>query len=220
MALFEQIYETIWQEILSGSIKFDEKLKDTEWAARTGASRTPVREALRALVRDGILRQREAGGFALRRITAPEIADLYHYRAALEAAALSATGSQAPGYDLDKLTACIATANDGLEHRNYKAVLEANSRFHALLLAPCRNRYLNDALNTVQRMVMFARLSVLNTTSLANAANYEQSLKEDQADHSAILAHIAKNDFDTAATVLRAHIIRTGDDMATLIDAG
>lgn len=217
MALFEQISDTIWDEIISGRIKVGEKLKDTDWAARTGASRTPVREALRALVRDGVLLQRKAGGFALRQITPEEVVDLYHYRAALEGAALQAAITGKTAVNTKEMGENIEQAYAELDQRNYDDVLKRNSRFHELLLTNCANQFINDALQSVHRMVMFARVSVLNQTSLARVAEYENSLRADLEDHKVILEKIIEQDFDAATSTLESHIRRTGDDMAGML---
>ena len=217
MALFEKISDTIWDEILSGRIKIGEKLKDTEWAKKTGASRTPVREALRELVRDGVLVPRKLGGFILRQIRADEVIALYDYRAALEGAALKNAFVDLADISIDDINDSISLAHKALEQRDYEEVMVQNTKFHQLILKKCNNQFINDALNSANRMVLFARRSVLNQTSLARANEYESSLKADLGDHKRILGHLVDKRIEDAASMLEMHIRRTGDDMARML---
>ncbi|WP_068409754.1 GntR family transcriptional regulator [Labrenzia sp. OB1] len=219
MALFEKITDAIWDEILSGRINVGEKLKDTEWAERTGASRTPVREALRELVRDGVLVPRKLGGFTLRQITPEEVEALYHYRAALEGAALKDSSSRASSVNIAELEHNISAARNALMSRDYEAVLVKNSEFHGQLLSSCRNQFLNTALKSASRMVLFARRSVLLRTSLARAGEYEASLNADLDDHATILDLLKESKIDSAASALENHIRRTGQDMAEMLSS-
>lgn len=217
MALFHQISEVIWDEILSGRVKVGEKLKDTDWAARTGASRTPVREALRELVRDGVLVQRTSGGFELKTMSGDELLDLYDFRATLEGLALKSAIVSKGAVDIEKLKECVTSAMKHYKGRDYEGVLQCNTDFHRVLIENSTNSFANNAIAAAHRLVMFARRTVLNQTSLAMASTYEASLKRDHQDHESIINQLEIGDVDAAAITLEAHVRRTGRDMAEMI---
>ena len=67
--LYEQIYDALWNLIFDGEISAGQRLSDREWALRLSTSRTPVREAMRQMARDGILVALENGGYQVRNAT-------------------------------------------------------------------------------------------------------------------------------------------------------
>src|ERR1700691_4652254 len=70
--------------IISGDIKPGEKLTETSLAERMGISRSPVREALQSLSRDGLITVEPRRGARVSRLDAGDAADLYACRLLLE----------------------------------------------------------------------------------------------------------------------------------------
>ena len=66
--LYEQIYGELWNLIFTGQILPGQRLSDREWAQRLATSRTPVREAMRQMARDGVLLGLENGGYQVRTV--------------------------------------------------------------------------------------------------------------------------------------------------------
>ena len=85
--LYEQIYDALWDLIFKGEIQSGQRLSDREWAERLSTSRTPVREAMRQMARDGVLIVLENGGYQVRTVDPQGLANLYRCRAPLAALA-------------------------------------------------------------------------------------------------------------------------------------
>ncbi len=81
----EIVRRILEKEIIEGRLAAGERLSEHELAGRLGVSRTPVREAMRALEAQGlIIRHRGKGSFVARLTTRSEAEALYETRAALE----------------------------------------------------------------------------------------------------------------------------------------
>src|SRR6202789_2779630 len=80
----DAIVAQLRQEIASGVIPFGEKLSEARLAQRFGVSRMPVREALQELEASGFVSIEHRRGTFVRRLSRPEILDLYEVREAVE----------------------------------------------------------------------------------------------------------------------------------------
>jgi DNA-binding GntR family transcriptional regulator len=130
--------------IISGDIKPGEKLTEIGLAERMGISRSPVREALRTLSRDGLITVEPRRGARVNRLDAQDAADLYACRLLLEppCTALAATAlTDATAAELEstfqRMAAAVA-ARDSMEY------LDALKHYNWTVLAACPNRILSD----------------------------------------------------------------------------
>jgi DNA-binding GntR family transcriptional regulator len=130
--------------IISGDIKPGEKLTETGLAERMGISRSPVREALQALSRDGLISVEPRRGARVNSLNGRDVADLYTCRLLLEpqCTALTAealTGATAAGLEnkFRRMAAAVA-AHDSMEY------VDALKDYNWTVLAACPNRILSD----------------------------------------------------------------------------
>lgn len=139
-SLANRARDTIRSAIFDGRIAPDERLTIEHIAAELGISRTPVREALKALETDGIVRLLPNRGAIVQRYDKPEIQDRYTVRSVLEGlagelacrknAAFLANQLQ---HNCEQLEASLGTTNLDDLHAVGKLVL-LNSEFHSLIL--------------------------------------------------------------------------------------
>jgi DNA-binding GntR family transcriptional regulator len=130
--------------IISGDIKPGEKLTETSLAERMGISRSPVREALQALSRDGLITVEPRRGARFNRLNAQDAADLYACRLlieppciALAAAALTDATAAELEKSFQRMAAAVA-AHDSMEY------VDALKHYNWTILAACPNRILSD----------------------------------------------------------------------------
>ena len=84
----DQTYDAIRTQLVSGELKVGERVSEQTLAERLGVSRSPVREAIKRLQRDGYFEQVHRYGTIVRQPGIEEVAETYHLRAALEPYAL------------------------------------------------------------------------------------------------------------------------------------
>lgn len=82
--LTEVVADRLRAAILSGSLKQGARISDAEIASQLGISRSPVREALRQLERDGLVTSVPNRGSVVRTLTETDLVDLYAIRGSLE----------------------------------------------------------------------------------------------------------------------------------------
>jgi DNA-binding GntR family transcriptional regulator len=177
----------ITAHIISGDIKPGEKLTETSLAERMGISRSPVREALQALSRDGLITVEPRRGARVNTLDARDAADLYTCRLLLEPpctalAAQALTSATAAALDaaFQRMGAAVA-AHDAVEY------LDALKSYNWTVLAACPNRPLSDYAQSSWR-------SALRYWDLLvrGSANYPaESLARNQELHTAIRARDA-----------------------------
>ena len=83
--LATQAYQAIRLALLHGQLRPDQFYSENSVALMLGISRTPAREALRQLAAEGLIEVLPQRGFRVRRISAPELVEVYELREMLEA---------------------------------------------------------------------------------------------------------------------------------------
>src|SRR3954465_12609758 len=86
--LRDQVYQAVLARIYRGELPPTRRVRDTDLASQLGVSRTPVREALIRLAREGVLEADMGRGFSVRRLDATEMRETGAVLSALEGLAL------------------------------------------------------------------------------------------------------------------------------------
>ena len=106
----EIAYEVLKHAIITGEIPAGERIVETEYADRLHISRTPLREALRKLERDGLVEYVQRRGVIVRAFTIADVEEIYTIRNALEMLTLPAIIQKATA---DDIAALRPAARDG-----------------------------------------------------------------------------------------------------------
>jgi DNA-binding GntR family transcriptional regulator len=215
--LFDQIYEILWSNIISGEIQPGSRMSDLEWSGKLNVSRTPVREAMRKLQQDGVLLPLNRGGYEVRRVTAEDVRNLYRCRAALEALATRDAVQNGTQAHFNKLRAIVDQSQKALDTGNFSRAFELNTRFHDQILACSKNTYLERMLKDLRRMILFARSTLMSAANSSQLTEpYISHLHRVQVDHREVLEAIEKGGEQAAAMRMQQHIENTSGDMRIL----
>lgn len=141
-ALFrDQVCDFIRADVKSGSIPPGQRLREVELAARYRVSRTPVREALIQLARDGVVRYAGPGYFAPS-ATPRALAETLEVKRLIEPAAAALAAEAAPARGLRLLQQCVLQSQCAHKTKRAPAFARAEERFHAVLREMCPNQSL------------------------------------------------------------------------------
>ncbi len=196
-SLADQAYEALRAAIAEGRLKPGERIRELALAARLSISRTPIREAMQRLARDGLIQLDARNGAKVTELSLEAIQELYDLREILEGSAARFAAQGATANDLQRLDAVLAKE---AEHADDSAVLaKLNKRFHQTLCEAANNRFLSSAVATFSTTLL-----LLGPTTLAAG----QRADESQAEHRAIVAAIKAGDADEAERLMRGHIRR------------
>lgn len=161
VSLADQAREAIRAAILDGRIKPEERVTIEHIAAELGISRTPVREALKALEVDGLVRLLPHRGAVVERFARDELDHRYCIRAMLEgyAAELACRADPLGIADLldancNRLAALVASA-DVADPQQVQPLGELNVQFHAIIREASRSPTLIRLLETLRNPLAF-----------------------------------------------------------------
>ncbi|MDP4023819.1 GntR family transcriptional regulator [Methylobacterium sp. NEAU 140] len=197
--LSDRIRDALTDAIASGDLAAGTALDEQHLAERYGASRTPVREALRQLATAGLVEIRPRRGVVVARLTPERIADMFEVTAEIEAlCARLATHRMTPlerGRLMDLHEASAAAVETG----DLDAYDRLNRAFHEALYAGTHNAFMAE-----QALALRERLAAFRRTQLRHGDRIRRSREE----HGEILAAVAEGDGEAAARRMRAHMLR------------
>ena len=194
--LAQVAYERIKGEIFDFILPPGGRFSENELAARLGASRTPVREALYRLAREGFLEVYARSGWRVLQLDFDRFDQLYDVRVILELAAVRTLCERVAAPDLDALRRAWLVGPRS-RSREPHAVAAMDEAFHAALVAASGNaelaRYHADITERIRivRRLDFTQAERINRT-------YEE--------HAAILRAILLRKTAQATLLLRSHI--------------
>lgn len=195
--LGQRLIEDLRQMIIDGDLKPGQRLQEAELSNLFGVSRTPLREALKALSSERLVEIAPNKGARVSELSIEELAETFPVMGALEALA----GELAARHAREDEVTTLRNLHEEIitQHiaGDLKAYFAANQRFHETLLAAAHNATLSQHYHQLAGRVRRARYQV----SLS-ARRWAQSV----AEHETIIAALEARDGDLLSKRLRAHI--------------
>lgn len=124
------VYNDVVRLISSGRYPAGSRLDEQQIAEELGVSRTPLREAISKLVKDGLVEHRPYRGNFVRRFTAKEVFDLYEVRKGLESMAVRLAIPHLTDPSIAELKAILGDIDTALGDGDLDAYGLADKRFH------------------------------------------------------------------------------------------
>ena len=148
--LREQVHRAVVDRILREELAPGARISDSVMAQELGVSRTPVREALLRLEREGFLEVDMGRGFFVKPLAADEVRETYPVLWTLEVLALRSSPPAEAGTvaGLDRINAQLAEAGEDPERR-----IDLDVEWHDVLLGRCANRRLLEMIGGLKAVV-------------------------------------------------------------------
>ena len=194
--LATQVYERVKQDIFDFRLLPGDRFTESEIAERTQASRTPVREALYRLERDGYLEVMFRAGWRVRPFDFRQFEELYDLRIVLETTAIRRLCEADARPELDALRRIWTVPADERE-TDMRAVARLDEAFHATLVASAGNREMSRVHGEVTE-----RIRIIRRLDFTKAPRIEATY----AEHAKIVRAIQQRRPDQAALLLRTHV--------------
>jgi len=198
------VAERLRAQIVAGELPAGSKLRQVEIARRFGVSTTPVREALAALQREGLVRLHPQRGAVVFVPTVSDLHEHYEIRAALESLAASRTAERFQEPWVAPLEALLDEMSTGPPAARY---IELNQDFHTQLYERCGRPRLVE-------MIAGLRDASSAYLHIYRAADDFPATRLDQ-EHRAILAACVARDPRRAAAATREHLENTVEHVAS-----
>ena len=205
--LTASIHEALKSAILEGRLEPAQRINQGLVAKELGVSRTPVREALQSLAREGLVDLVPHRGAFVSSFGAQELFEIYDLRELLEPHAVARACLLATPAEL----AAIRRLEREIENaEEVELAFALNREFHQRLCEPCQNRLLMALLETVWSQQSALRIFTYYARST-------EALERTNAEHRAIVDSFAARDSAGTRELVRRHIAEAHQTLAELI---
>ncbi|MCX7024365.1 MAG: GntR family transcriptional regulator [Spirochaetes bacterium] len=202
--LSTDVHRELLGQIIRGEFAPGQRLRDSELAENLGVSRTPVREALLRLEREGFISTQKHLGFSVKHLHESEIREIYPLVSLLECHALRSSPLPDPG-KVESLRE-LAVSLRGEPCDPLKRI-ELDSAWHRALVEGAGSHHLLRILAELKRIVFRYEYSFMQVAEFVD---------ESAAEHSAIVDALERGDRRRAVKLLGDHWNRCTE--ATLSD--
>jgi DNA-binding GntR family transcriptional regulator len=149
----DKIYESIRDLISYGNLHPGERLIETDLAQQFKSSRSPIREALRQLESEGLIRSESNKGYTVTKLSPKDVEEIYNIRVLLEGYAAHLTVRSITKQQIKYLETLNSRLKTAAEKSDLKEWLEANTLFHRFFFDYCGNANLAFILQILQRRI-------------------------------------------------------------------
>jgi DNA-binding GntR family transcriptional regulator len=198
--LTARVTEAIRRSIVDAEYQLGEALSEIRLAEKYKVSRTPVREALNELQRQGLIVIRPQSGSFVFMPSEEDVAELCEFRRMLEVAAIRLAHARRPAETIAQLHAAIGEMVGALETEDQLAYAHADSAFHQAGVDNSANMYLIEAYKLVS-----GRLETLRSHNLTN---WQKLRNKITAEHRAIASAFEKGDLMQVEEIIDEHVSR------------
>ncbi len=195
--------------ILSGELAGGSRIAELSMVEKLGVSRTPVRAALSRLEQEGLLEALPSGGYAVKTFSERDIADAIELRGTLEGLLVRTAAERGvSAVVLSEARACLAEidvtlAKSALNDKSFKAYVDLNERFHALLCEMAASPVIATQLERVVGLP-FASASAF-VVEQAHSPQARDMLIVAQDQHWQVLDAIERGEGARAEAIMREH---------------
>jgi len=198
-SLGQWVYGSLKAAIVKGDLPPGSRLVESRLADVMGISRTPVREAIHKLEREGFLDRNPTGGFFVSGLTRSDVEETFGIRSVLESYAARLAAIHHVEEELLPLKKKIKEYQRCLDQGDLALLPEINTEFHDLLYALSHSPRLVKMINGLRDQIYRFRQLILTMDEMARESN---------DDHMLMLEFIGKRDAEGVERLVRAHIMR------------
>lgn len=195
--LAEALADRLRDMIVEGDLPPGERISERALCERFAVSRTPLREALKVLAREGLVTLTQHRGAAVAALTMDDLEEAFPIMAALEALTGELAAARASETEITAVALLAETMEAAWAARDRARYLGLNDDFHAALSEAARNPSLAEMKRALDRRIRRGR---------RGASVSEKRWAEAIAEHRAIAEALAARDAARLSTLLRAHM--------------
>jgi DNA-binding GntR family transcriptional regulator len=193
-ALYEEVAELLRQRIFKRELEPGTWIDELKLAEEYGISRTPLREALKVLAAEGLITMKVRRGAYVTEVSEQDLRDVYHLLSLLESDAAGVVASVATEAQIKELQTLHQQLEKATAHTD--KFFEINERFHMRLLEIANNRWRNQMVADLRKVMKLNRHN-----SLLKSGRIKESL----AEHRSIMEALVARDGEATAQRVRAH---------------
>lgn len=200
--LREIVYEELKMQILTGKIVPGTRMMEVELAEDMGVSRTPIREAIRKLEKEGLVTIEPRRGAYASQISVKDMVDILEVRQDMEGLAAYFAASRMREEQFEELKRTSDAYNKAVEEGNTANMIAYDTKFHRIIVESCNNNILVHMIEQLQELVL--RFRYIYYDNFRRAENMPE-------EHRQIMEAIRDGRAEDARTAADVHIDRLKD---------
>lgn len=182
ISLNQKAYTEIRRRILNGELSAENPLSEYQLAEELELSRTPVREAVKRLEREGLVESIPNRGTFVSELTVKDISEIYQVREQLEGYAARIAAETMSNEGIKRLEEEITTLNTLASEGHLVEIVASDIRLHKLIIASTQNSRLITLLETLDDQMhrvraIFPQSSQWLEATLAEHTNIVKAIK-------------------------------------------
>ena len=197
--LKDLVYLELKHKILTGEIVSQTRLMEIDLSEKMNVSRTPIREAIKRLADDGLVKVEPRRGAYASMISTEDMVEILEVRQDLEGLAAFFAADRMTEEQMEELKYVSGCYDDAVKRGNMEEMIKHDTRFHHIIVESCRNKILVQMIEQLQELVL--RFRYIYYDNFRRAENMPE-------EHAAIVAAIAEGDADKARAAADIHIER------------
>lgn len=206
-SLHQEVADTLREQIFSGQFAPGSFLDEVALCEQMEISRTPLREALKVLTAEGLLRHEPRRGCFVSEVTEQDLDDIFPVIALLEGRCAHEAARNASDVELVALATLHERLVSHAQAGRIKDYYAANFAIHEAIILLANNRWLAQAIADLRKILKLARLQ-----SLQVPGRLAQSLSE----HMTVFAALKSRDSEGAEAAMRTHLMRQREALREL----
>lgn len=199
-SLSGRVFQKIREDILNGTYKENDELRENNIGKELGVSRTPVREALRQLELEGLVTIVPNKGAYVTGFSKKDVQDIFLIRMTLEGLCARLAAEYITQQQLDELEEILLLSEFYVkkESSGNMQLDELDERFHGILYEAASSRFLAKILRDFHKYVKSVR---------GNVSDTPERMRKSIREHKQIFRAIREGDKDTAEQLANEHIL-------------
>ena len=206
----EIAYEVLKKAIITGEIPAGERIVETDYADRLHISRTPLREALRKLERDGLVEYVMRRGVVVRAFTIEDVRQIYTIRNALEMLTLPSIIENATPEDIQALREKLAEMDRLQEKDDVEGLSPLAREFHWALTSISGQKRILRVIEGQDEYIRRFSAMAIRQENRRSAAHQE---------HHRLVDYVEAKDLDRFTELTRKHIERSMENCLAALAA-
>ena len=206
-SLHQEVASTLREEIFAGALAPGSFVDEVALCKRLKISRTPLREALKVLTSEGLMRHEPRRGCFVSVVTEQDLDDIFPVIALLEGRCAYEAARNASDADLQELGALHDKLQGHAKAGRITDYYATNFAIHEAIILLANNRWLSQSIADLRKILKLSRLQ-----SLGAPGRLAQSLSE----HMTVFAALKSRDSEGAEAAMRTHLTRQREALRLL----
>ena len=161
MPLKELVFTTLKRAIIKGELQPGDRLMEMQLAEKMGVSRTPIREAIHKLAKEGLVQLIPRRGAEVAGMSGKTLNDVLEVRKNLEVLAFRLAFDNITAEQLKELKERAAVFEQAVDEGDILKMVNADEQFHFVIYDAASNNKLRDILNNLKESMFRYRLEYL-----------------------------------------------------------